>query len=89
LRLAHGALDVKRTDVLPLLRKGKKERNPKSTSVFPVCNTSPPPSQNQTHLLEQGDEEVDSQHGVGDDLVLVHVNVTDSDGETKNLCVNR
>jgi len=54
LRLAHGALDVKRTDVLPL-------------------------------LLEQGDEEVDSQHGVGDDLVLVHVNVTDSDGETKNL----
>lgn len=36
-------------------------------------------------LLEQRDQEVDGQHGVGHDLVLLHVDVTDSDGETEHL----
>ena len=36
-------------------------------------------------LLQQGDQEVDGQHGVGDNLVLVHVDVTDGTSETKDL----
>lgn len=36
-------------------------------------------------LLEEGDEEVDGQHGVGHNLVLVHVDVTDGDSETEDL----
>jgi len=36
-------------------------------------------------LLEQRDQEVDGQHGVGHDLVLLHVDVTDGDGETEHL----
>lgn len=52
--LAHGGLQVKRLDVLPL-------------------------------LLEQRDQEVDSQHGVGNNLVLVHVDVTNGTSETKDL----
>jgi len=54
LGLAHGGLDVERTDVLPL-------------------------------LLEQRDQEVDGQHDVLDDLVLLHVDVGDGDTKTKNL----
>jgi len=54
LRLAHGALDVEGTDVLPV-------------------------------LLEQRDQEVDGQHNVGDNLVLVHVNVADSDTHAQDL----
>ena len=36
-------------------------------------------------LLQQGDQEVDGQHGVGDNLVLVHVDVTNGTSETKDL----
>ena len=36
-------------------------------------------------LLEERDQEVDGQHGVGDNLVLVHVDVTDGTSETKDL----
>lgn len=54
LGLTHGALDVERVDVLPV-------------------------------LLEEGDQEVDRQHGVGDDLVLGHVDVADSDAQAENL----
>lgn len=53
-RLAHGALDVKRLDVLPV-------------------------------LLQQRDEEVDGKHGVGKELVVSHLAVTDSDTEAENL----
>jgi len=53
-RLAHGRLDVKGLDVLPV-------------------------------LLEEGDEEVDAQHDVGEDLVLGHLDVTDGDTQAENL----
>lgn len=36
-------------------------------------------------LLEQGDEEVDGQHDVGEDLVLSHGDVADGDTEAKDL----
>jgi hypothetical protein len=36
-------------------------------------------------LLEEGDEEVDREHGVGKDLLLVHLDVTDSDTEAEDL----
>jgi hypothetical protein len=36
-------------------------------------------------LLEQGDEEVDREHDVLDNVVLLHVDVGDGDTETKNL----
>lgn len=36
-------------------------------------------------FLEQRDQEVDGQHDVADDLILVHVDVTDGDTEAKNL----
>jgi hypothetical protein len=36
-------------------------------------------------LLQQGNQEIDGQHGVGDDLVLVHVDVTDGTSETEDL----
>lgn len=36
-------------------------------------------------LLEEGDEEVDGQHGVGDNLVLSHVDVADSNAQAENL----
>jgi hypothetical protein len=36
-------------------------------------------------LLEQRDQEVDGQHDVLDNLVLLHVDVSDGDTETKNL----
>lgn len=36
-------------------------------------------------LLEQRDQEVDGQHDVLDNLVLLHVDVADGDTETKNL----
>ncbi len=36
-------------------------------------------------LLQQRDQEVDGQHGVGDNLVLFHVNVSDGDTETQDL----
>jgi hypothetical protein len=54
LGLAHGRLQVKRLDVLPV-------------------------------LLKEGDQEVDGQHGVGEDLVIGHVDVADGDTEAENL----
>jgi len=36
-------------------------------------------------LLQEGDEEVDRQHGVGDELVLSHADVAGSDTKAKNL----
>ena len=40
----------------------------------------------RTHLLlEQGDEEVDAQHHVLHDLVLLHVDVADGDTEAEHL----
>ena len=36
-------------------------------------------------LLEQGDEVVDGQHDVTDELVLGHLNVANSDTHTQNL----
>lgn len=36
-------------------------------------------------LLEQGDKVVDGQHDVGDQLVLGHANVADSDAHAQNL----
>ena len=36
-------------------------------------------------LLEQRDQEVDSQHDIGGDLVFSHVDVADSDTEAENL----
>lgn len=36
-------------------------------------------------LLEEGDEEVDAQHGVGSQLVLVHLGVADGGGEAQHL----
>jgi len=42
--------------------------------------------QNRTDLfLQQRDQEVDGQHGVGNNLVLFHVNVSNGDTETKDL----
>jgi len=36
-------------------------------------------------LFEEGDEEVDAEHDVGEDLILVHVDVTDSDAQAQDL----
>lgn len=36
-------------------------------------------------LLEEGDEVVDGQHDVGDELILSHANVTDGDTHAENL----
>lgn len=36
-------------------------------------------------LLQQGDEVVDSQHDVGDQLILSHANVSDGDTHAENL----
>ena len=36
-------------------------------------------------LLEEGDEEVDTQHGVGEDLIGGHLDVSDGDSETEDL----
>lgn len=36
-------------------------------------------------LLEERDEEVDRKHGVGEDLLLVHLDVADGDTEAENL----
>jgi len=36
-------------------------------------------------LLEKGDQEVDGHHNVGKELILSHVDVTDSDTQAKNL----
>ena len=36
-------------------------------------------------LLQQRDEVVDGQHDVGDELILSHANVSDSDTHAKNL----
>ena len=36
-------------------------------------------------LLQEGDEVVDSQHDVGDQLVLSHANIADSDTHAQNL----
>ena len=36
-------------------------------------------------LLQQGDEEVDGQHDVGNQLIFSHVEVTDSDTKTEHL----
>lgn len=36
-------------------------------------------------LLEKRDEEVDRKHGVGKDLLLVHLDVADGDTEAENL----
>jgi len=52
--LPHGAFDVKRLDVLPV-------------------------------LFEEGNQEVDTEHDVGEDLVVVHVNMTDSDTQAQDL----
>jgi len=54
LGLAHRTLQVKGSDVLPL-------------------------------LLQQRDQEVDRQHGVGHDLVLGHVDVANGDTKTQDL----
>lgn len=50
----HGALDVQRANVLPV-------------------------------LLQQGNQEVGSHHDLVDNNVLLHLNVTNSNGKTKNL----
>jgi hypothetical protein len=39
----------------------------------------------KAHLLQQGNQEVDGQHGVGDNLVLLHITVSDGTSQTKNL----
>ena len=36
-------------------------------------------------LLEEGNEEVDTQHGVGNEFVIRHFNVTDSDTQAQDL----
>jgi len=36
-------------------------------------------------LLEQGDEEVDAEHDVSEDLVVVHVDVADGNTQAENL----
>jgi len=52
--LAHGALQVKTANVLPI-------------------------------LLEKRDQKVDRHHGVGQELIFVHVDVTDGNSKTENL----
>ena len=54
MRRSHGALNVERTDVLPM-------------------------------LLEQGDQEVDGQMDVLNQLVLSHVHVANGDVEAQHL----
>lgn len=51
---SHGALDVERLDVLPV-------------------------------LLQQGDQEVDGSHGVGNQLILSHLGVTNGNTQAENL----
>lgn len=51
---AHGSLNIKGLDVLPV-------------------------------LLEEGDEEVDAQHGVGNDFVVGHFDVADGDTQAEDL----
>lgn len=36
-------------------------------------------------LLEEGDEEVDAQHGVGNEFIIGHLNVTNGNTQAKNL----
>lgn len=36
-------------------------------------------------LLKEGNEEVDAQHGVGNDFIISHLDVTDGDTKTKDL----
>ena len=36
-------------------------------------------------LLEEGDEEVDAQHGVGNELIISHFNVTNGDTQAQDL----